>query len=246
MCRLYVSVDHSPAERRQQLLDAPNGLRRQARAHADGWGVAWFAGGQPQTRHSLGPALTDPELAPAVDKLQGRVTLAHVRAASVGSVRLENTHPFTSGEWAFAHNGTVPGFDGLRSQVAALCAPEERAQVRGETDSEWLFALIRTELAKTAALPRPERMLQAIARTIHTVERLCAGKVRQPSTNLLLCSGDAFAISCLRRSLFVRRPPGGGVVVASEPDRVHTDWVRQPPRALLYADTSGQVLHGRA
>ena len=246
MCRLYVSVDHSPADRRQQLLDAPNGLRRQARAHADGWGVAWFEGGRPRTRHSLGPALTDPALAPAVDELKGPVVLAHVRAASVGSVRLENTHPFSAGEWVFAHNGTVPGFDGLRAQVAALCSPDERTQVRGETDSEWLFALIRTELAHGAALPRAERMLQAISRTIHAVERLCAGRVRQPSTNLLLCSADSFAISCLRRSLFVRRPPGGGVVVASEPDRVHADWVRQPPRALIYADTSGLVVHDRA
>lgn len=46
-----------------------------------------------------------------LDKWQGSgVLLAHLRKRSVGSATLENTSPFTSENWCFAHNGTIRNF----------------------------------------------------------------------------------------------------------------------------------------
>ena len=36
--------------------------------------------------------------------------IGHVRAATVGNLRTENTHPFRYRQWLFAHTGTVDGY----------------------------------------------------------------------------------------------------------------------------------------
>src|SRR5215208_3496746 len=54
----------------------------------------------------------------SLEQLAGNVDsealLAHARHATVGNHKDENTHPFRSRRWLFAHDGTIEGFQAIR------------------------------------------------------------------------------------------------------------------------------------
>jgi glutamine amidotransferase len=91
--------------------------------------------------------------------------VSHVRQKTVGETSLANTHPFANGRWVFAHNGTVRDVAWLQGQTSAARA----AEVRGQTDSERLFAWLLTCLdaagvTGSRASPETDRALGAAVR----------------------------------------------------------------------------------
>lgn len=67
--------------------------------------------------------------------------VSHVRFASSGSIRVENTHPWLYHNWVFAHNGTI------RDKRALLeLLHEKYRNLEGDTDSEVFFHLIVQEV----------------------------------------------------------------------------------------------------
>src|SRR6185312_6094087 len=67
------------------------------------------------------------------------VVLGHVRSATVGTLRTENTHPFRYRQWLFAQTGTLSQFDSIRDRLMASVPEFLRGGIRGETDAEILF-----------------------------------------------------------------------------------------------------------
>ncbi|HEY5313284.1 MAG TPA: class II glutamine amidotransferase [Pirellulales bacterium] len=152
MCRLIAIHADRPLPAAGPLADDPHALvvqscrDRRGERHGDGWGIGFYTGGKPEMVHSITPAFEDPGFVPTARSIRSRTVLGHVRQASVGSLTLANTHPFASGPWMFAHNGTVTGFDTLERQLAAETAPELLVQRRGSTDSELVFYWLLTRL----------------------------------------------------------------------------------------------------
>jgi predicted glutamine amidotransferase len=108
--------------------------------HSDGWGVVVWKEGLPiYLGREPNDAFTDPIFEGACaagEKLNVSTPLiAHLRKASVGVKTKENTHPFTLGEWAFAHNGTI-----------------RKMNLKFTTDSEWFFKSIMHELAISGSI----------------------------------------------------------------------------------------------
>jgi glutamine amidotransferase len=68
--------------------------------------------------------------------------VAHVRYASTGGHTVANTHPFEQDGRLLAHNGVIGGLDALDRRLAEFDA---ESLVRGQTDSERIFALITAE-----------------------------------------------------------------------------------------------------
>ena len=66
--------------------------------------------------------------------------MVHVRRATVGGLKLENTHPFSRGPYSYCHNGTI-----LHPRRAARAARRPRA-ASATTDSERFFKLLMTML----------------------------------------------------------------------------------------------------
>jgi len=100
--------------------------------HRDGWGIASFVDGSPEYLgrspkwaaevKSFDSAMNN------VSKLSPpNIVIGHVRAASRGKAKLENTHPFIVGGLVLGHNGTIKGFN-----------PVTKRESQGETDSERL------------------------------------------------------------------------------------------------------------
>ena len=135
--------------------------------------------------------------------------IGHVRQASVGSLSIANTHPFTFGRWIFVHNGTVTGFDQLSAGLVAETDPDLQRQIGGTTDSEqvffWLLSRMRragqaaegpcTDLGVAAAeMAAGIRLLEA---------RSAATSPAEPTRlNFLLSDGVILLASRWKHSLY--------------------------------------------
>ena len=111
--------------------------------HADGWGVARSTGRGVAVRREPTAARTSGRFARQATRRRGDLGLAHLRRATLGlPVGAENTHPFTDGRVAFAHNGSISPPAALDALVPAGTAVRRR----GSTDSERYFLAVLARL----------------------------------------------------------------------------------------------------
>ncbi|MEM9490023.1 MAG: class II glutamine amidotransferase, partial [Myxococcota bacterium] len=81
---------------------------REEPLNGDGFGVAWYApelSPEPALFRDVTPAWNNENLRCLAQVTRSRTILAHVRAATQGSVLQTNCHPFSAGPLAFMHNG---------------------------------------------------------------------------------------------------------------------------------------------
>jgi predicted glutamine amidotransferase len=124
------------------LLDAPDALVVQSERNPDGYGLGTFyPDGTPELGKRPVAAHADALFAAEAREEASPTYLAHVRFASTGGLSVENTHPFEQHGRLFAHNGVVEGLDRLDAELG-----DARSLVRGDTDSERLFALVTREI----------------------------------------------------------------------------------------------------
>ena len=144
MCRLFaLHAGQTRARATFWLLDAPDSLREQSHREPDGTGIGTFtAQGRPKVEKQAIAAWEDRAFAREARDLESTTFIAHVRYASSGAHTFVNTHPFEQSGRLFAHNGAFGGLDGLERRLEDLGTA---GLVRGETDSERLFALITAE-----------------------------------------------------------------------------------------------------
>jgi glutamine amidotransferase len=122
-----------------------------ARVNADGFGVGWYTeDDMPATYRNPMPIWSDANLPHLGRSLINNVWLANVRSATAGNpVDHANTQPFHDDELLFMHNGFIDDFSlTVRPQLLGLLSPEISADIRGVTDSEYLFAMLRQMLSE--------------------------------------------------------------------------------------------------
>lgn len=109
--------------------------------HGDGWGMAWSrpGGNGIDTATSPMSAADDPTYFTLAGQALGSAGLVHLRWATDGlAVHPANTHPFTDGTHALAHNGSISPIDTLEDMLTQA----SRARLEGTTDSERYFRLV--------------------------------------------------------------------------------------------------------
>jgi glutamine amidotransferase len=171
--------------------------------------------------------------------------ISHIRQANVGSVCLENTHPFTrelwGQNWTLAHNGQLKG-----SEELAL----GKDLPVGTTDSErafcWLLAELRCRFSEA-----PD--IQTLSEFLHPrCERLRAMGV----CNLLLSNGQWLLAYCSTKLQWITRcapfgeasltdadvsvdfagettPNDVVTVIATEPLTCNEQWTPMAPGELI-------------
>ena len=92
-------------------------------------------------------AFYDDNVGRMVPSLQTSTMLAHVRAASYDSKAVlvdENCHPFSFDEtpWILAQNGDLPNWMLLQRELLQHCEDRYLKQMRGTTDTEFLYVLL--------------------------------------------------------------------------------------------------------
>ncbi|MBK6697716.1 MAG: class II glutamine amidotransferase [Myxococcales bacterium] len=210
MCRLLGIAASEPTDFRIVLRDMPRSLAALSEKHPDGWGLAVFA--DETTRWSVKrgteTAHKDQEFHACAGGSRGVLLVSHIRLKTVGPTSICNTHPFESDGWVFAHNGTIKDLPFLRSRVSEA----RLARVRGDTDSELLFAWLLTELDRAGVTQieggEPESVDgrgseglvdDVVARVVREVQ----AHTDLGAVNFLLSNGRVMYAHRLGRTLFI-------------------------------------------
>lgn len=190
MCRLLAYLGEE-IQLSRLLLDPEHSLEKQAwqpkelreaKLNADGFGFAWYNADS----HTLTPACykntlpiwNDSNLQDLSSSLHYPLWIAYIRSATVGlGLSLQNTQPFIYQQWTFIHNGYIFDFsDGLHHKMNATLEDEFLYLIKGNTDSEYIFALLMQLLQSHSplnALRKCTSILAEIFQDIRILLNIC-------------------------------------------------------------------------
>lgn len=129
-----------------------------ARRGADelwGWGVGFIQSGEVLLKRRPLDDRGELNIADMIDDVRSDILIAHIRRATVGSHRTDNTHPFRYRHWMFADTGTVEQYSEVRTKLFETLPKFLQRGLRGDTDSELLFHLFLSFLHDSGRLDRP-------------------------------------------------------------------------------------------
>lgn len=182
MCRL-MAYKGTPVVIDKLLYQPKNSLINQS-FHAreieeplngDGFGIGWYVpevNYEPITFVSVNPAWNNRNLRNLSPKIKTECMIAHVRAASVGDVSESNCHPFQYKNLLMAHNGGVEEFHKIKRHIRNPLSDELYNWIKGQTDSEHLFAFVLNELFKNHKSVSPEAVIDSFERMFREVKKL--------------------------------------------------------------------------
>ncbi|WP_225829985.1 ergothioneine biosynthesis protein EgtC [Streptomyces sp. NK08204] len=226
------------------LVDPPHGLYRQSWAprrqrygtvNADGFGVGWYASGDPVPARyrRAGPIWADVSFADLARVVRAGAVLAAVRdATAAGADGEAAAAPFAAGRWLFSHNGAIAGWPQAAAPLASALPPVDLLTLEARTDSAFVWALA---LHRLRCGDEPARALG------ETVQQL-AEAAPASRLNLLLTDGATITATAWGDSLWYRTEPGLRTVVASEPYDDDPLWQEVPDRTVLTASRAGVLL----
>lgn len=196
--------------------------------NADGFGIAWYGERpEPGRFRDVLPAWSDCNLKSLARQIRSRLFLAHVRAATHGSTRRDNCHPFVHETWSFMHNGQIDHFERLRRPMEAMLDDEHFGARAGTTDSELLFLLAMQSGLREAPL-------KAMADAIGFVEDLSLKLVGSARIRITAAFSDGTTLYAIRYATDGQAPTlfaapmggAGGYCLVSEPLNDDTEtWV---------------------
>jgi len=209
MCELFAMSSRHPATVTLSLSEL---LRHggDTGPHADGWGIAYYEGGDARLVREPEPAAVSRCAALIEDLgLASKLVLTHIRKATHGGISLPNTQPFArelGGRLhVFAHNGELDGFEALPRMALG------RQRPIGETDSERAFCNLLHRL-EPVWLDSPG--LPPLRERWEIVSRFAADIREFGPANFLYADGDVLFVHGHKR----RQRPGGPMV----PPGLHT------------------------
>lgn len=242
MCR-HLAYLGAPATLRDLVLEPPFGLYRQSWAprrqrhgtvNADGFGVGWYAEGDPiPARYRReGPIWADRSFADLARVTRTTALLAAVRSATEGTAAgAEAAAPYGAGRWLFSLNGSIPGWpDSVAELAGARLSPADLLQLEARCDAALVWALVLRRL-RDGADPG-----DALAEVVADIAACTPARL-----NLLLTDGVVIAATTWGDDLGYRVGPTG-VLVASEPPDDEPGWTDLPDRTLLLATRDGVEL----
>lgn len=272
MCR-FLAYKGRPILLDELLYQPKNSLIQQsACAHeaeeplnGDGFGVGWYTPSlstEPGLYVSVRPAWNDRNLRYLCRHIRTGALCAHVRAASEGEVSEANCHPFHYKQYLFMHNGGLGSFNRIKRIIRRRLSDEIYDWLRGQTDSEHLFAMILENIkahpgphdAQTLAgiLEQTIRQIQEIKKE-HGVDESCYvncvltdGKVMvaaryvsdptEKASTLYYSEGHHY--ECQDGVCMMKQ--GGGdqsvLIVSEKLTREQTDWREIPTNHLCLVD----------
>ncbi len=159
------------------------------------WGVGFYQGGEILLKRRPFDDRRALSFGELVKDIRADVLVGHIRTATVGSLRTENTHPFRYRQWLFASTGTVPAAETIRERVLEALPQFLARDVRGETDAELVFYTYLSFLHDAGRLDRPDvtptMTRDALRSSLALVSRICAEETNEPlKLNAVIACGD--------------------------------------------------------
>ncbi|MFE7073939.1 ergothioneine biosynthesis protein EgtC [Streptomyces sp. NPDC057620] len=226
------------------LVDPAHSLYRQSWAprrqrygtvNADGFGVGWYAEGDPVPGRyrRTGPIWGDRSFADLARVVRSGALLAAVRDATLAGADGEAAAaPFAADTWLFSHNGAIAGWPRSLAPLAGTLPAAELLSMEARCDSALVWALVLNRLRGG------DEEGQALADTVLDVAAAAPGS----RLNLLLTNGEVIAATAWGDTLWYLTEPGRRTVVASEPYDDDPHWQEVPDRTLLAASRTDVLL----
>jgi len=139
MARLFGIIGNRPDLAARVLAHETEQLRARSKGSPLGWGLGFYQGGEVLMRRRPIDERPDIDVAKLAGDVRADLVVGHVRQATIGALRTENTHPFRYRQWLFAQTGTVSEFDQVRERLIASVPEFLRSGIRGDTDAEVVF-----------------------------------------------------------------------------------------------------------
>lgn len=209
MSRLFGVTCNEPERTRCVLFPSREALV--AEAAPDGWGLAFYQGGEVLLQRHPKPAATVDFFA-ALQDLRTDYVIGHVREPGVAA-KLENTQPYRFRHWVFAHSGVLDRFETIQAGMLESIPDFLRRNIRGQTESEYLFHLFLAFLHDEGKLDDPnmtvtdaQSALRATAGMIDRLLRQADGRAN--SLNMVISNGRIMMALRRGRSMWMRRTNG--------------------------------------
>ncbi|WP_040496930.1 class II glutamine amidotransferase [Fulvivirga imtechensis] len=202
MCRLLAYLGQ-PVLMDKFLYEPDNSMIKQSfeakeieePLNGDGFGVGWYHRSithQPAVFVSVYPAWNNRNLRYLSSLIQSDCLVAHVRAASVGDVSESNCHPFHYSNYLMAHNGGVEEFEKIKRPLKQLLSDDKYLWIKGQTDSEHLFALFLEYLEVKGTVYTADDVADAFEQMIDTLKKLMNDRgITEPAyLNMVFIDGE--------------------------------------------------------
>jgi len=170
-----------------------------------GFGMkAWDRGSpdphKPYSYSSTALPVFDRNLKALAEKIRPTCVLGHVRGVAYNTeveISLQNVHPFQfpGVRLALAHNGDLARFSEIKPHLLDTIKPEIANLIRGTTDSEWIYALIVSQLADPRGSGAEDDLVRAVDQAFAIIRKVRAqlGIATSSSVNLFLTTGEQIA-----------------------------------------------------
>jgi len=135
-------------------------------------------------------------------KLAPTCLVAHVRGVTNSEhemVAETNLHPFRfhATRVALAHNGHLREFARMRYDLLHHIRPDLAQRISGTTDSEWIYALVLSQLEDPSAMPETRELADAAAAALRILREVRArhGIDTSSPVNLFLATGTSLVVT---------------------------------------------------
>jgi glutamine amidotransferase len=217
MCRVLAYLGE-PLPVRNLLFDPDNSLVRQsynprmmntflnlAGFGMQAWDPASLQPEDPFTYRATTMPSFDRNLRFLSSKLAPTCLVAHVRGVTYSHeavVTETNLHPFqfVDTRVVLAHNGHLRQFPRMRSSLVEHVRPELAQRIEGTTDSEWIYALILSQLDDPYGLPATRELADATANALRVLRNVRAAHGIDTSSPVNLCVSNGRAVVATRFS----------------------------------------------
>jgi glutamine amidotransferase len=204
VCRILAYLGE-PLPLRHLLFDTDNGLVRQSYSprmmntflNLAGFGMkAWDPASlrpeDPLSYRTTTLPSFDRNLRSLSSKLAPSCLIAHVRGVTYSDeavVAETNLHPFRfpGARVVLAHNGHLRQFPRMRYALVEHVRPELAQRIEGTTDSEWVYALVLSQLDDPCGDPDTGELADAVAAALRILRRVRASAGIDTSSPVNLC-----------------------------------------------------------
>ena len=193
MCRLLGYVTRTPVALAELLGEEDLfEFTELSCKHGDGWGTAWATDTGVEVVKAPDAARMSSAFDRHVHEHAGDLGIVHLRWATMGlEVAPENTHPFTDGTVAFAHNGSIKSSSSLDALI-----PADLQRLRmGSTDSERYFLAVLGEVMSENQL-YPNGRGALAASLAATVEKIAASHAFTSLNAMIATPHELIAVCC--------------------------------------------------
>ena len=164
------------------------------------WDQHSFNAKKPFSYASTALPVFDRNLKALAEKIRPTCVLAHVRGVSYSTevdISLQNVHPFQFPQipLALAHNGDLAHMRDMKPLLLNYLKPEIAQSISGTTDSEWIYALLASQLDDPTQPCGTDELVPAVDRTLAVIREVRAklGINTSSSVNLFIATGDTLA-----------------------------------------------------